>query len=161
MHKNGHRPDKPANEMTTPKRNSLTIDVSIKDTEVFKDFIGVVSKIVMDQRMPAGLRDDAMQWLGDLNVSAGTVVGAYQPREYIIVLCGTFRQGKAIWETIKHKYNPNAKVRFIGQGGNVDGLRPDKVVRLRGWEESAGALMDWLTLDGNKTEVIDETGDHR
>lgn len=44
------------------KKSQLTIDVSIKDTEVFKELLGVVHKIIMDDRMPDDLRDDAIHW---------------------------------------------------------------------------------------------------
>lgn len=147
--------------MSEDKRKGLTIDVSITDTEVFREFLGVVSKIVTDRRMPDGLRNDAMIWLNDISASAATLVSAGLTQEHIVVLCGASYQGKVLWEEIKHKYSPNARVWFIGTRGNVDGLRPDKVVRVYGWEESVGVGMTWFTRDGYKPEVIDETGDNK
>lgn len=139
-------------------RMGLTIDVSIKDTEVFSEFLCVVSKIVMDQRMPAGLRDDAMVWLNDIGASAGTVVYAGQPKEYIVVLCESVSLGNYYWQQIQHKYNPNATIRFIGQS-LLDGLSPDKVVLLKGYEKSRGIHMTWFTRNGEKPQVIDESGE--
>lgn len=140
------------------QRKGLTIDVSIKDTEVFKEFLGVISKIVLDERMHTGLRDDAMMWLNDIGASAGTVVYAGQPKEYIVVLCESVSLGKYHWEQIKHKYNPNATIRFIGQSF-PDGLSPDKVVLVNGYQKSRGIHVTWFTRDGHKPEVIDETGE--
>lgn len=144
------------------KPSGLTIEVNVKDTDVFKQFLDVVSKIVMDKRMPGDLQEDAMRWLYDSGASAGSVIATgptpYVPQN-IVILCSDTSLGKAQWQHVRHKYNPNVKVRFIGARSNVDGLRPDKVVRLRGWEESEGAVMNWLTLDGKKSEVIDETGE--
>ncbi|CAI6023199.1 hypothetical protein PAECIP112173_00333 [Paenibacillus sp. JJ-100] len=145
--------------MTEDKRTALTVDVSITDTEVFKEFLGVISKIVMDQRMPSGLRDDALTWLNDIGASAGTVIYAGHPYELIVVLCENVSLGKLYWQQIKHKYSPYARIRFIGQGGNPDGLRPDKVVLVGDYQESAGYRMNWINLKGEFTQVIDETGD--
>lgn len=149
------------------RRKGLTIDVSITDTEVFKGFVGVVSKIIMDKRMDVGLKRDAMQWLWDIGCYDTALAvesvpkNDYQQPEQIVILCETISLGKSMWQHRKHRYNPHARLTFLGKDNRtiVDGLRPDKVIRLRGWEESKGAFMNWLTLDGEKPEVIDETGE--
>lgn len=150
--------------MTTDQQKGLTINVSITDTDVFKEFIGVISKIVMDQRMPKGLQQDAMEWLYGVGVSAGTVIGAgctpyVMAPEQIVVLCDNYSLGKSQWQHIRDKYHPDAKLYFIGENKIPDGLRPDKVVWLRGWEKSKGRSVVWLNNKGEYSEIIDETGD--
>ncbi|WP_413373323.1 hypothetical protein [Paenibacillus taichungensis] len=144
------------------KPSGLTIEVSVKDTDVFKQFLGVVSKIVMDKRMPGDLQEDAMRWLYDIGASAGSVIATgptpYVPQN-IVILCSNTSHGKAQWQHVKHKFNPNTRVRFIGQGSVPDGLRPDKVVWLPGYEKSAGAPIVWMNQNGEYTEIIDLTGD--
>lgn len=145
------------------QRKSLTIDVSITDTEVFKELLGVVHKIVMDDRMPASLSTDAVNWLCEVvDVRDGSLV-LKGPSPYvqqnIIVLCDQPHNGKRIWEYHKHKFNPNVRVRFIGQRSNIDGLRPDRVVLLPGYEKSFYAPMVWLNQFGERSEVIDLSGE--
>ena len=152
------------------KKSQLTIDVSIKDTEVFKDMIAVVSKIIMDERMPDTLRDDAMEWLYGVGVSAGSLVSGLDSGRYpngpspfvkqnIIVLCDQVHNGERIWQYHKHKFNPNVRVKFIGQRSNVDGLRPDKVVLLQGYKKSVYGSMVWLNQFYERSEVIDLSGE--
>lgn len=142
-----------------PQKNSqLTIDVSIKDTEVFKDLIGVVMRVLRDERMPQSLRNDAYGWVQELEANAFPEKD--YAKELIIVLCENIHHGEVLWDRIKHKYNANSRVRFIGSGSrSLDGLRPDKVVLLKGYEKSKGSKMTWFTHNGEKPEVIDETGD--
>lgn len=48
--------------MDKNKPAAMNINVSVTDTEVFKDILVVIHKVVMDDRMPADLRGDAIAW---------------------------------------------------------------------------------------------------
>ncbi|MEO2212106.1 hypothetical protein ABGV40_14785 [Paenibacillus amylolyticus] len=142
-------------------RKGLTIDVSIKDTEVFKNILDAIGKIVTDERMPIDLREDAVKWLYKAGASAATIISAREQRESIVILCETISLGKSMWNWRQHKYNPDAQLLFLGKDNRtmVDGLKPDKVLLLPGYQKSKGYGITWFKKNGELSQVIDETGD--